>query len=75
MYKYMFFYDSQKLNVQLCKNSNASDCIVLFSIHTFYIQSILISTHYVSYKMAIPFNKGRLEKSDMFRVFRGIEEH
>ena len=27
----MFFYDRQKLNVQLCKNSNASDCIVLFS--------------------------------------------
>ena len=31
MYNTCFFYDRQKLNVQMCKNSNASDCIVLFS--------------------------------------------
>ena len=31
MYNTCLLYDRQKLNVQMCKNSNASDCIILFS--------------------------------------------
>ena len=65
----------------MCKNRNALDCVVLFSevylrsTHHFYIQSISISTYSVSYNIPILFNKRRLEKLDMFSVFRGIAEH